>query len=279
MADTQTLPDTAVAAAASDAPANAVRTESFVTPFVRTMPKQGHEEWMIKLHKMSVLLNRAEYETVKLGLRKAAVIHIDPQEFDTKLLQINSDNLVFTPILKSAYYVGYAHQHKTPQPGEPFYWYGALTKTREDGLLFKEAEDRHDHLAIGELLGYPACCTEYFKKSFPINYDPVWIDREGVVKGYPENNILLRYFGARMSTCINCSPACQAVREVGKRWFSVMKKLDPATADDLMQILSNPVKWDSYHGVVQVENAHLVCLTHTFPYIEKRRVILWQCQN
>ncbi len=127
-------------------------------------------------------------------------------------------------------------------------------------------------------MGFPGCCSEYFEKAFPVNYDPQWTELEGEVAGYPEANQLLKYFGARPHTCLTCSPTCVNAKRVGKDWFKIMAELDGETAVDLYHLLSQPITWSSYHGVVQVETPYFVGLTHSFPYLEKPRVILWKAR-
>ena len=250
--------------------------EDFVSSFVRTMPKQGHEQWMAKLGRMGMMFQEAEHQMVKQGFRKAAIIHVDQNNLEEMWEKINKDKLVFTPILKSGYYEGFAHKHKAVVPGEPFFWYGSLTRTYEDGQKFKKAEKEQHHNTIGLLLGYPECCSKYFTKNFPINYDPIWLGKEGKVTGYPECNQMLRYFGARITSHFSCSPTCEATRKIGQLWFKVMKGIDKDSAKELYDLLAGPITWDSYHGVVQVETPYFVGLTHTFPLIEKPRIIEWK---
>jgi len=125
--------------------------KGFVSSFVRIMPKQGHQEWVVKLSKMGMLFNEAEYQMVKKEHRPAAIIHIDQNNLGEMLEKINKDGLVFTPILKSGYYEGFSHTHKEINPGDPFYWYGSLTRNYKDGQKFKKAEEEHDHKIIGSL--------------------------------------------------------------------------------------------------------------------------------
>lgn len=248
----------------------------FISSFVRIMPKQGHEKWMAKLTKIGMMFHEAEYQMVKQGYRKAAVIHVDQNNLEETWEKVNKDKLIFTPILKSGYYEGFAHKHKPVVPGEPFYWYGSLTQTYEDGQKFKKAENEGDHKTIGSLLGYPECCSKYFTKNFPINYDPIWLERKGKITGYPECNQMLRYFGVRMTSHFSCSPVCEKTKKIGKDWLKVMKEIDKDSAKEVYNLLNGPITWDSYHGVVQVETPYFVGLTHTFPLLEKPRIIKWE---
>jgi len=247
--------------------------------FVRIMPFQRCENWLPKLTQMSMLYHFAEYETLKRGVRQAATWHVDHQNLDRELERFNRDGLIFTPLRKSGYYQGFAHYHHPVKPGEPFFWYGVLTRTYKDAQIFKEADKKGDHFTIGKMLGYPECCIKYFIENFPKNYDPIWVDLEGKVKGYPEANQMLRYFGIRITSHLSCSPICKETKKVGEIWFKIMKEKNEKLAKELYQLLSGKIIWNSYHGVVEVETPYFVGVTHTFPYFEKPRIIYWQGIN
>ena len=244
--------------------------------FVRIIPKQGFENWPAKLGKMSSLFHKAEYEMVKQGLRKAATIHVDQNNMKDILERINKHGLIFTPLRKSAHYQGFAHFHHPVKPGDRFYWYGALTRTQKDAEKFKKADIKNDHKAIGQLLGFSKCCCDYFNKTFSKNYDPIWVKLKGKVEGYPECNQMLRYFGARITSHLSCSPKCKATKTMSQKWLAVMKKIDKELTQELYNLLAGEINWNSYHGVVQVETPYFIGVTHTFPYLDKPRVIEWK---
>ncbi len=251
-----------------------------VKNFVRVIPKKGGEKWPSKLGEMSNLFGQAEYEMVKQGYRKAAIIHIDEHNYQQMTEKMNKDGLIFTPFLKSGHYEGFSHCHKEVKPGEPYYWYGCLTKTYKDAQEFKRADGtvngkNTDHKKYGEMLGYPECCSSYFIKAFPKNYDPIWLEKQGEVSGYPECNQMLRYFGARITSHFSCSSTCKKTREIGQKWLSVMKGIDKKLTEELYDLLNSPCTWNSYHGVVQVETPYFIGLTHTFPLLKKPRIINW----
>jgi hypothetical protein len=252
--------------------------------FVRLMPKQGFQEWPSLMREIADLCKETEYKLVKEGYRKAATLHIQDENYEELTEKINKDGLIYTPILKAGYSEGFSHEHKEVKEGEPYYWYGCLTKNYEDGQEFKNADGsaqrkKPNHKKIGKLLGYPDCCVNYFDKNFNKNWDPVWIDKSGKVKGYPECNRILRYFGVQITWHFSCSPTCEKTREEGEKWFSVMKGINKDLAEKTYKLLSEDMIWDSYHGVVQIETPYFVGLSHTFPYIEKKRIINWQVKN
>ncbi len=253
--------------------------------------------WEPRLGRISRMANRAEYEMVKRGYRRAATWHVDVNNFAEFIEQIQRDGLYFFPIAKSAYYQGFSHYHVPPKPGEPFFWYGALVRDPKDGERFREASKRKDgHIEIGEMLGYPKCCVEFFMDTWSQGfYDPLWQAAENdgdpvlekdrwtleedkyviyIPDPYPEAIQELRYFGIRMTTHLPHSHRCKGTKRVGKKWRKVMEDIDPEAFEWLEEILTSPIVWDSYHGVAQVHTPWFVGLAHTYPYLDKRRVIV-----
>ena len=240
--------------------------------FVRVLPKQGHD--ISILNEFSRLFHEAEYQTVIQGTRKAGTIHISQDNLDTVIPKLNKNSLVFTPLRKSGYYQGFAHTHREVKPGDPFYWYGCITRGYEDGQSFLKADKESDHKKIGALLGFPECCTQYFSETFSKNFDPVWVNESGNLNGFPECNQMLRYFGARITSHLSCSPVCQGTKKIGELWTAVMRGINAELTGRLLEYLARPMTWDSYHGVVQVDTPDFVGLTHTFP-IKEHRLIRW----
>jgi hypothetical protein len=63
---------------------------------------------------------------------------------------------------------------------------------------------------------------------------------------------------------------------MGQKWLEVMKKIDKELTKEFYNLLMGPMVWNSYHGVVQVDTPYFIGLTHTFPYLEKPRIIEYQ---
>lgn len=255
------------------------------------------DTWAPRLQRISRAYGAAEYEMVRRGYRRAATYHVDIRNFGEFIERIQRDGLYFFPIAKSAYYQGFSHYHVPPKPGEPFYWYGALVRDPEDGKLFREASRKQDgHIVIGELLGYPRCCTEFFQEVWSQGYyDPLWQAAENdgdpvlernkwlgiedryviyIPDAYPEAIQELRYFGIRITSHLPHSHRCKETRKVGRRWLEVIGDIDAEAARWLRKILESPIVWDSFHGVAQVHTPWFIGLTHTFPYLDKRRIIV-----
>lgn len=244
--------------------------------FSRIILKQGCEQWSAKINGMSKLYQEAEQQTVKKGLRKAALISINPKSFEESMEKFNKDNLVFTPLDKTALSQGFSYLVKPPKEGELFLLRGCLTKNFQDGQIFKEAYQKKDDRLQGNLLGYPNCCINYFIENFSKNCDPIWLELEGKIKGSPESNLLLRYFGVKTFAHFSCLPNCQATQKIAEDWFNAMKEIDKKTGEELYNLLAEPMSWSSYHKVVQIETPYFLGLSSTHPYLKKPRIIEWE---
>lgn len=245
--------------------------------FVRVVPFHGQEKWLSKLTQMANLFHWAEYETVKRKIRKAAIWQVSPRNLIEEIERFRKEGLIFTPLHKSGCNLNFAHyRHYPVKPGEPFFWYGVLTRNYRDAQIFKNADYKSDHFTLGKMLGYPECCVKYFIENFPKNYDPIWVNLEGKGRGYPEANQMLRYFGVRITSHLSCSPKCKATKEIGEIWFKTMRQKDKKLAREIYDLLSGLITWNSYHGVLEVETPYFIGLTHTFPYFKKPRIIYWQ---
>lgn len=247
-----------------------------VKDFTRIIWKKGKENVSQPLAMASKLFHDCEYQTVVEGQRQATTTHVTPENLPQILGKLNRDGLIFTPCKRSGFYQGFAHKHKEVKPGEPFFWFGCITKTVEAGEEFKEAEKIGDHSVMGKMLGYPECCVDYFKENFPKNYDPVWLNDDNIPDGEPVANILLRYFGIRIVSHLVCSPYCEPSLGIGRERVEFMRRADPESTDWLLEFLSSPMTWNSYHGVVEVDTPNFLGLTHTYPIMDKPRIIAWR---
>lgn len=243
--------------------------------FTKVVWKKGNDNINLQLNNASKLFYECEYKSVLEGQRLATTDHISLDNLDILLSKLTKDGLVFTPCKKSGFYQGFAHKHKAVEPGKPYYWFGCITKTIEDGIKFKEAEDMGDHETMGTLLGYPSCCVKYFKDTFHTNYDPVWLNDDSISNGKAVANNLLRYFGVRVISHFSCSPGCKKSIKVGNERLEIMKSIDQDTVNWLLDFLSTSMTWNSYKGVVEVDTTNFLGLTHTYPLIDKPRIFKW----
>jgi hypothetical protein len=269
-----------------------------ITPFTRIVWKKKafKDEWNDKLLRVTELCRRIELETLSRGLRRATTFHMDSNNMMV-LGRFNDQGLIFTPIARSAYYSGFSHKHITPTPGQPYFWYGCLTRTREDARIFREAslnakDQQGVHGPIGKLLGYPDCCTGKFTAMWETgNYDGMFeIARNTPGSTIAEDSMsitcnvedveeyyiispLLRYFGMRAINHFPCSLRCDESLRVANKYIDLMYELDHDATEWLVHILGTVESWDSFRGVVEIQTKYFVGLANTYPYTDKKHVI------
>jgi hypothetical protein len=242
--------------------------------FTKIIPKKGYGNWPDKLGKMSRLVNWAERQTVVNKFRDAAIVSIRPAELYSLIGEFNKSGLILTPLRKTESGDSFSVMIKpTNDPNAD--WTACLTRSYDDGQKFEKAYLANDHLTIGRMLGYPECCIKYFIKSFPVDPVPIWLGMKGKIKGDPEANGMLRYFGPKIAGHFSCSPVCEKTKEIGKVWFGEMQKMDKSLAKEMYNLLAGPITWNSYHGVVQVETPYFVGLNSSLYLLKKPRIINW----
>lgn len=250
-----------------------VYTHYDVTPQTKTAYTElATEETKQILRGINRDLWMAELKSVQAGDRKCTTFHINSERVMEDLQVVEDLRLVFVPIRKAAQFAGFAHKFSEAKPNEPYTLYGAVAQKYETAERFRDAGSNHED--IGELLGYPKCCRDAFVKYWVQGeIDPLYIaamNTEGAkekgkyeleIEGYPENNILLRYFGYRCVPNLICSYLCEPAKEFAKMFIKHVKH-----KDELIDILAQPVTWSCWKGIAIVRHPLFVGITNSMTY-------------
>lgn len=130
----------------------------------------------------------------------------------------------------------------------------ALSKYETKAKNFLKYESNNKHSMMGELLGYPKCCSKSFDKYFPTQ-NSKWtgkkiarylMKRLNDFKTYPfYTNRLLRFseYGALLYH-FPCSLDCKKSVEIGKRRYDILKDVDPDRADKIKNNLSSVILFE-----------------------------------
>jgi len=179
--------------------------------------------------------------------------------------------LAFLPIRRVGVYQGFAHKHPAVEEGKPWSYFGAVGKTAEDAWEFVEANRLGDHKRIGDLLGYPKCCQEFFSTVWMAGFiDPVYQAAERTEGAKIAGNTVvihrtmttfdgLRYVGVRMVPHLPCSFSCSGSREIAEKW-QLLEGMDTAA-----KILSLPITWSCLNGIALVSTPHFQVSTNSNP--------------
>ena len=132
---------------------------------------------------------------------------------------------------------------------------------------FREAWLGQQHGAIGEMLGYPACCVRAFERRYAAGdiLDQTWAiaaqttgKAEALIEiesaGMALGNVFWRWMGLRAIPHLPCSFACPAAGEFGEKLLSLASHQGfEAEAGWLRELVSWPVEWSSLHGIAEVK--------------------------
>jgi hypothetical protein len=111
-----------------------------------------------------------------------------------------------------------------------------------------------DDKKIGKLLGYPDCCIDHFIENWGSGKsDPTrFMGNFNSCGGYtpPYANIYYRWLGVRPVFHLPCSLSCEATIKMGEEIVPLYGEL----SEELLHILSLPVKYSNVNGIVEVSN-------------------------
>jgi hypothetical protein len=247
--------------------------------FVRIswVSRAAQDKWAPIFSDISAKFVNWERAVVEAGFRRVAL-----QQTDDLIALMNDTmqrGLSVIPLEKVNWSSHYQSQSTAFNPNLPHGYKVAIGK-QVDVRKFTAAYHLGDNEKMGGLLGYPECCREFFLKYWVREgwFDTTWPMVDGYDKQTihfkqldPRNNILLRWLGLRPVSHLPCSFACQDTRGAAESYKRVAGVED---WNQLMDILSWPVEWNSLHGIAQIITPVCKITTATDALAQKRTVRL-----
>ncbi|MFH1605783.1 MAG: DUF483 domain-containing protein [Nanoarchaeota archaeon] len=135
-----------------------------------------------------------------------------------------------------------------------------VSKNQKNIKEIKEAENllekKFNHKKIGELLGYPNCCTDFYIKNRTEagekrndDYTLITLQKsKGFVFPFYLNNAL-RYFNSAIITFFPCSYSCPKAIDLSKKIFQEIQKASPEFTNFLEDKLKCVVIYTDFDGV------------------------------
>lgn len=271
---------------------------------------EPREQWAELKRRMRYLKGEAEWRSVidDDTDRKAAIIYLNHSNMERWVDRAGEHELRFEPIRYTEPYEGFSHTHYPTDPDDPErIVYAAIGENQDVVDKMKEAEKNMEsadkHEVVGELLGFPSCCRDFFNDVWlgegGLNgvdmsegrRDPIYEitcntpsaerryyneDEETIVikDGSPWNNIMWRYFGIGFLTHMPCSWECEKAEEVAIERAWIMNELDREAGQAMKEWLDMNQKFTSHNGIATVTNGLMKGQTQTDTYFNKKR-ILW----
>jgi 2-polyprenyl-3-methyl-5-hydroxy-6-metoxy-1,4-benzoquinol methylase len=268
------------------------RLEFTLPDFTRFMwvSDPAKDVWQSRLERVANAWLEIEWRAVVAGVRSCAVTMASPEQLVAQAPGWAEEGLSALPVeMVGLTGQPYASTSAVAQPGEPFLFRIVIGRP-PDVAAFKRAWDAADQEAIGDLLGYPPCCREFFRRVWVDDamVDTTWpmatataaaADNDGTVvevDGPAQANILWRWMGARAVPHLPCRFDCPATVNLGERLVAVGRSCGFAPEMDwLLEVLSWPVEWSALHGIAEIRTPVLKVSTRTDAtarrYVVRRR--------
>jgi hypothetical protein len=231
---------------------------------VQWVSQKAQEVWGKRFNAISNESHRVELETVLKGARRIAMCSMDIKTFND--LDLASYPLVAK--ILDVHSVGdpFAATISTPKQGEPFLL-RTVIGTPKWVSCFMEAKADKDDRCVGELLGYPVCCTEFFEKHWKNmgELDLTWAamgipGSRGVVVPCTLLNPMYNRLGTRVIVHMPCSMHCEPSTLMAHEYLMFWKEQE---REWLEEILSWPVEYSALHGAAEIRTPILKIIHET----------------
>lgn len=257
----------------------AIERLSFVLPdFTRLLwaSEEAQTVWGARLRAIGRAWFDIEWRAVAAGVRRSAITVVNAETLVESSARWLDRGLAAWPFEIQGNTDSYASTPVAYQQGMPFV-FRVVVGRLDDLRAFRTAWTASDDRTIGELLGYPACCTSFFRRTWVDEQlvDTTWAmacgtagERNGHrtldVSGPPEANILWRWMGVRAVPHLPCRFDCPATVALGRRLVEVGRDAGYAQEMDwLMEILRWPIEWTALHGIAEIRTPILKVSTRT----------------
>jgi hypothetical protein len=256
-----------------------------------TMPDFGRLVWASDdvrerhapvLNEIAAAWSEIQWRSVVAGLRRCAQLVVYAESYASHVEQARKRGL-------KAVALRVEEEANPRKPGSaPAHVLTLVVGKARDTAAFKSAWIRRDDAALGDLLGYPACCQGFFERLVADHHaaDPTWFiaantagaTREAntiTVAGPPALNILLRYIGVRAIPHLPCRLDCADSEHAASDFLGLAGSLGfSAQAEAVLKILDWPAEWSALHGIAEIKTPVMKISTRT-PRTPGKYIVRW----
>jgi uncharacterized protein len=237
----------------------------------------ARQVWEPRLQRILAGWRELEILSVTSGLRRCAAVPSGPEEIVRLAARATGAGLVALPVELQAPAASYRNASARPRLGEPWV-YRVVLGSQPDVAAMKDAWDRADDAAIGDLLGYPACCRLAFFRSwvdeglidstFPMAQATAGALGQGAdaieTAGPPLTNMMWRWVGVRPVFHLPCGDHCAPTRDIAAALLACWTAGGfRDEAEWLEEILSWPCEWTALHGIAEIKTPILKIVATT----------------
>lgn len=226
------------------------------------LSEEARSVWQLRIAAISRAWAQVEAASVVRGIRHS-MLAFPAIEHLPKAVQDAADHgLLLLPLALESAGDSYSASSSAYKSGQPGKYRCAVTRPEYAGRWLT-AYRENDELAIGELLGYPSCCAEFYRR--------VWVQQQCVdttehmaingTEGPPEANILLRWLSVRLVPHLPCSFGCERTVKFGQALGELWELM--GFGQELRwahEMLSWPMEWSALHGVAEIRTPVLTIM-------------------
>lgn len=234
--------------------------------------QQAKEVWEPRIKEVNEAFRKLEVESVLHKQRSSALLFLSPEELPAKTqwaLKHGCSIVVLNQ--EGVSNAGYSSQSSALVAGKAFQYRAVLTRTPEVWIDTLGDEDK-----VGAALGYPSCCTQFFKAAW---VGEAWRDTTYPsslphgVQGPAWSNLLLRWLGVRFIRHLACGFQCPESIEIGKATYALGDALGMEQQMRwAVEMLSWPMQWSSLHGIAEIKTPVFKFSTNTDPVAKEVRL-------
>jgi 2-polyprenyl-3-methyl-5-hydroxy-6-metoxy-1,4-benzoquinol methylase len=234
--------------------------------------------WAPRIAKINQVWGEVERGAVVDSVRDSCLTFVDPPNLPEVSMWAAQRGLVVIPLATNGVASQYSSTATAVVAGRPFQYRIVLTRPTLAERWAKVWSGELDNRVVGELLGYPQCCREFFERVWVRDkgVDTTWEQAQGslneplglsnirIAEGSPpETNIMLRWLGVRLVPHLPCSFNCQSTVQDAKRFADQARKTNPEVVDWIYEMLSWPAQWSALHGIAEIRTPVLTVSTRT----------------
>jgi hypothetical protein len=271
------------------------KRSNFTNIVFREEYKNKEREYRNILNSIVTAFNKVEYLSVVERVRDAHLTFINPEDLEAKRKYFDRYGLKIVTLNKEGRQGGGYGNHSMPYTGGDNFSYRSIVTRPElvdewESIWRKRSEDiPHGEFLIGRGLGYPKCCSAFFKQ--------IWIENGGIDTTWQQavctfentedyNSVsdkyrysfdivlskdipvgasnLLRWAGPRLVSHLPCSFLCQQSVDIAENNMGVAKAHGFGTEyDHLENMLKWDTTWTAHMGIAKIETPVFTIVTAT----------------
>lgn len=228
---------------------------------------RARDVWAPRIGAISAAWMRVERDSVARGKRPSALLSLGGREL-VDLSRFASASGLAIAVLGEALVSDTYSNADVPTAGSRYQGIRAALTRPELTPRWHEAWATRDAIRIGELLGFPPCCAEFFKRTWQEarkSDTTPWMGEGNLV------NILLRWLGVRLVPHLPCSFGCERSAEFTESLSDLWPATELAWAREM---LSWRMEYTSLHGA-GVVTTPLFNFAFSTDYLPKKFSLLW----